>query len=130
MVLIVLLLIAFVLLTVLYILIEMNQADEDLDDYDPHEYNRARLTYLQAQGNFDQADPQYIDVAISDLGVSENRVNNELRKIRIEDIRSSQDTLTWIALACDGDLQHRQPALNRMTATLEIAIYGYERLYA
>lgn len=60
-----------------------NLEDEDLDDYDPHEYHRARTAHLQAQGNFDQADPQYIDVAISDLGISENRMNNELRKIRI-----------------------------------------------
>lgn len=125
MILIILLLIVLVILTVIV------YADEDLDDYDPYEYHRARTAYLQAQDNFDQADPEHIDMAIYDMSKTEIGFRNELRKFRIEGIiRSSQDTLTWIALACDGDLQHHLPALNRMTGTLETAIWGYERLYA
>lgn len=92
MVLIILLLIAFVILTVLYIRIEMSLADEDLDDYDPHEYHRARTAYLQAQGNFDQADPEHVDMAIYDMSKSEIGFRNELRKIRIEG--ENNDTTT------------------------------------
>lgn len=62
-----------------------NLEDESAElDYDPAEYHRARAAYLQAQRNFELAEPQYIDVAISDLGISENRVDNEIRKLRLE----------------------------------------------
>ena len=83
MLLIVLLLFGLAVLTILFYR-EIHLEDEGLKESDHAEYNRARLAYLQAQQNFELAeDPQYIDVAISDLGISENRVNNELRKKRL-----------------------------------------------
>lgn len=67
-----------------YARIDSGLEDEHIENYDHGDYNTARLAYLQSQQNFDQAEPKYIDIAISDLGISENRVNNELRKIRLE----------------------------------------------
>lgn len=99
--------------------------DEGFPEYDSYEYRNASAAYLQAQHNFEQADSPFIDVAICDLCSAEMRVNSELWKIRNRDI--GPDTWKWITLACDGDLQHRMPAINRKTATLEIAVAGYER---
>lgn len=57
--------------------------DEGIEpEYDSYDYHQAHAAYQQAQANFEQADPQYIDIAVSDMGISENRVDNELRKIR------------------------------------------------
>lgn len=90
-----------------------------------YEYKNASAAYKQAEQNFEQADPEFIDVAICDLCSAELRVGSELWKIRNKNIRS--DTWKWITLACDGDLQHHTAAINRMTATLEIAVAGYDR---
>lgn len=75
---------AILLLLVLFIAGSWKLEDEDIKPYDATDYSRARLAYQQSQQNFELADPQYIDIAISDLGASENRVNNELLKIRLE----------------------------------------------
>ena len=69
-------------IVILFTFTERKLEDEALDGYGQTGYNRARFAYQQAQHNFNHADPQYIDIAISDLGISENGVNNELRKLR------------------------------------------------
>lgn len=60
-----------------------NLEDEGVPEYDFYEYRNTSAAYLQAQQNFEQADSQYIDIAINDLCSTENQVNNELRKVRI-----------------------------------------------
>lgn len=60
-----------------------NLEDKGVPEYDFYEYRNTRAAYLQAQQNFEQADSQYIDIAINDLCSTENQVNNELRKVRI-----------------------------------------------
>lgn len=82
----ILLLIAIVLFFILGARINRRLEDEGIEIYDHTDYSRARLAYLQSAHNFEHADPQYIDIAISDLGVSENRVNNELLKRRLEKV--------------------------------------------
>lgn len=80
------LLIVIAALFILYIRIEMRLENEDIKPHDTTDYSRAKLAYQQAQQNFllADADPLYIDIAISDLGASENRVNFELRRLRLE----------------------------------------------
>lgn len=119
------LILSFVVLILMIVFFKWarNLGDEGTPEYDSYEYRNASAAYLLAQQNFDEADSQYIDVAIGDLFSTEIRVNNELWKIRHEAIGSNPDTWKWISLACDGDLQHH----NRTMATLEIAVAGYDR---
>lgn len=127
--------ILILILTAIILIIAISKWTRNLGDEvatpenDSHAYRDAGAAYLRAQQNFLQAEPQYIDVAISDLHCAEIQVNNELWKIRHEAIGSNSDTMLWITLACDGDLQHHQPTINRMTAKLETAVYIYDRLY-
>ncbi len=95
----------------------------------PSDYERARLAYQLSMDNFAEAtDPQYIDIAISDLGISENRVNNEIRKIRLEG-GGMREEVRWIKEVCDADWVSR--ASSRLkgyfeSRTVEQAMQAYE----
>lgn len=81
----------FILIAIMFVLavwMEHQNHNEFAKQYAPIDHSadreRAWQAYQQAQQNFNRAvEPQYIDIAISDLGASENRVNNELRKLRL-----------------------------------------------
>ena len=47
------------------------------------EWNEARTAFYQAQRNFDNADPAYIDIAVQDLKIAEERMDTALRKLKM-----------------------------------------------
>jgi hypothetical protein len=46
------------------------------------EWEQARDAFYQAQANFDYADPDYLDIAIKELKLAEDRMGVVLQKVR------------------------------------------------
>jgi response regulator of citrate/malate metabolism len=47
------------------------------------QYNKARMAFYQSQENFDQASGAYVGVAIEEVRMAENEMDNALRKLRL-----------------------------------------------
>lgn len=72
----------FIIILIGFHELQRNLSDEIVEEYDPDEYHKARKAYLQAQANFDQAEPMHVDVSIYDLNSAECRFGNELRRLK------------------------------------------------
>ncbi|MEB3103049.1 hypothetical protein [Ferviditalea candida] len=76
--------IGFILFLLVLVLLVERLEKKSKPDQKPGPYQSALHAYQQAQRNFDQAEPQYIDMAIADWNIHESRLVNEMRKIKIQ----------------------------------------------
>lgn len=75
---------ALILLTFGFHGVQKKLGDEGVEKCDPGEYHRAHERFIQAQRNFEIADPDFIDTAVYDLMSAESRFGSELRRLKQE----------------------------------------------